>query len=83
MLSTKKPFVRYVVMPLASATAAAAGMAIIMVLHDITGHRGQNQTADAPVPFLRAWTDVPLMAGLLFVVTYVVLSVWVMVRWRE
>jgi hypothetical protein len=81
-LLTTSAFRRYVAIPFAFAGAAAAVMATIVVLARMTGYQGRYQTSGTPVPFVEAWTDVPDLAGLIFVVTFVVLAIWAKVRSR-
>jgi hypothetical protein len=76
-------FRRYVTIPFVFATAAAAAMATITVVTRMTGYRGKYQTSGTPVSFVEAWTDVPVLAGLIFVVTFLVLSIWTKLRWRR
>jgi len=82
-MPTSKAFRNYVAIPFAFASVAATGTATIGVLISMTGYRGKYQTSVIPTPFAEAWTDVATLAGLIFVVTFLVLAIWVKVRWRE
>ena len=68
-------FRRYVTFPFVWASAAALFMAGYVVFRGVTGYRGKNQPAIAPVSLSEAWEDVPELAGLIFVVTFLVLAV--------
>ena len=61
-VSTRRALKRYVAIPLAFASAAAAVMAAIVVVSRMTGYQGKFQPTGTPVPFVEAWTDVPLLA---------------------
>ena len=76
-------FGRYVAISFASACGAAVLMAVIVVGSAMTGYQGNEQPSGTPVPFVEAWTDVPPLAGLIFVVTFVVLVIWLTVRSPE
>jgi hypothetical protein len=68
---------RHVGVPLIGATIAAGGMVVIAALDHVGRFFGVYPLDDiwrrnyGPI----AWSDVPLMAGLLFVVTFVVLAI--------
>ena len=82
-ISTMKTFRRYVTIPFAFASAAAAVMATFVVVTRMTGYQGKYQTSGTPVSFVEAWKDVPDLAGLIFVVTFLVLLIWTKVRSRR
>jgi hypothetical protein len=68
-------FVRYVARPLAFASIAAILMICVAVFTEMSGYRGRYQTSGTPVPFTEAWTHVPALAGLIFGVTFLVLTI--------
>jgi hypothetical protein len=70
---TPTRFKRYLVLPFAFACLGAAFIASIAVIRRMTGYEGKYQTSGTPVPFSQAWTNVPLMSLVIFVVT---LSCW-------
>jgi hypothetical protein len=80
---TTKAFRRYVATPLAFASAAAAVVAAIALVERMTGFQGRDQPSGTPLPFVEAWTGVPDLAGLIFVVTFLVLAIWAKVRSRR
>ena len=73
-------FRKYVAIPFTSASAAAVLVTAIVVGSKMTGYEGRYQTSGTPVSFAEAWTDVPILAGLIFAVTFLVLAVWAKVR---
>ena len=76
-------FRRYIAIPLAGAALGAIGMAAVMVVSRMTGYQGKFESRVRGLPFSEAWTDVHFLAGLIFVVTFVVLAVKERVRpWR-
>jgi hypothetical protein len=81
-MKMKKAFNKYVAIPFACASAAAGGMAAIVVFNEITGFRGRDQPSATPVPFMEAWTNLPLLAGLIFIGTFLVVAIWAALRWR-
>jgi hypothetical protein len=83
MVQKTGTFGRYVAISLASASGAAVLMAAIRVGSLMIGYRGKEQPSGTPVPFVEAWTDVPPLAGLVFVVTFLVLVIWLTVRSLE
>ena len=76
-----KLFRKYVAIPLAFASINAILMAGVVVFTQLTGYRGRYQTSGTPVRFTDAWANVPELAGLIFVVTFVVLAIKARV-WR-
>ena len=81
-MATARAFRKYVAIPFAFASAAAAAMATIVVFERMTGFQGTHQPSGTPVPFVEAWTDVSDLAGLIFVVTFLVLIIWTKLRSR-
>ena len=65
---------RYIVIPLAGAALGAVFMVALMVVSRMTGYQGKRLPRVSGVPFSEAWTDVHLLAGLIFVVTFGVLA---------
>jgi hypothetical protein len=72
-----------ITLPCAVAVAAAAVMATVVVVGRMTGFQGKFRTRGTPVPFGEAWTNVPDLAGIVFVVTFLVLAIWGKVRSRR
>jgi hypothetical protein len=83
MVQRRETFGRYVAISFAIASGAAVLMAAIVVGSAMTGYQGREQPSGTPVPFLEAWKDVPPLAGLIFVVTFFVLVIWLTVRSPE
>ena len=80
MPSKQKSLQKYVVIPFLAASAAATLLVIMVVGGRITGYAGRNETSAVPIPFAEAWTFVPELAGMIFIVTFLVLAVWAGVR---
>ena len=71
---------RFLVVPLFVAVFVALLMTSITVFMAWTGVRGKLETSGTPVPFLEAWHDVPMLAGLMFVVGFLVSVVWMILK---
>lgn len=74
------PVARRLLHALAWSALAAAGFAALWVLLNWSGARGRYATSGTPISFLHAWEDVQMFAGIVFVASWVVLSVWFVVR---
>jgi hypothetical protein len=57
-------------------------MTAIGLFDGMTGYRGKFRTSDMPMSFWEAWTVTRDLAALLFVVTFLVLAIWIQIRWR-
>jgi hypothetical protein len=71
---------RHIVFPLACALLAALLMLVIGTVNGVTGFRGGNESSGVPLLLTQALTDALPLAGLIFVVTFVVVAIWVQVR---
>jgi hypothetical protein len=58
-------------------------MAVIVVGSKMTGYRGKYETYGTPVSFSEAWADASYLAGLIFVVTFFVVAIWLLARSPE
>ncbi len=61
-------------------TVAALLITVLTVFNAWTGYRGRFETTAPGVSFFEAWDQVPMFAGLTFVVSFIVLNVWIAVR---
>jgi len=82
MRVTKKAFRTYIGLPLAGASIAATVMAAVSVFDGMTGYHGAFRTSHMPMSLWEAWTVSQFAAGLIFVVTFLVLVVWMPLRGR-
>ena len=76
-------FRAYVAIPLAVASAAAVGMAVQAVLTGITGYDGKGSHTHTTVPVAEAWSTALDLAGVIFVVTFLVIAAWTKIRSRR
>jgi hypothetical protein len=75
--------VRYWLAPLAWAVGSAVLFGAFMFLRALSGYEGRHGGFTHRHSAAEAWRDVPLFAGMIFVITFVVLMVFVRVRSRS
>ncbi len=71
---------RYFLEPLAWAVGIAAFFGAYFFFSDLTGYKGRSRGFEHRHSIAQAWRDVPLFAGMMFVIAFVVLVVHAFIR---